>query len=49
MSSFYCERCGKAIIDTPQGYISSCKHYKIEEVGNYQVDINGDSIKMSIS
>ena len=29
MSSFYCEYCGKEIIDTPQprGYITGCKHY----------------------
>ncbi len=27
MSSFYCDKCKKAIIDTPQGYITECKHY----------------------
>lgn len=31
MSSFYCEKCGEAIIDTPRGYITGCKHYPLEE------------------
>ncbi len=29
MSSFYCEKCNKAIIDTPVGYITGCKHYPL--------------------
>jgi len=31
MSSFFCEFCGKEIIDTENGYITGCKHYPIEE------------------
>jgi len=31
MSSFYCPTCGKSIIDSPKGYISGCKHYKIDK------------------
>jgi len=27
MSSFYCEYCGEAIIDTPKGYVTACKHF----------------------
>lgn len=32
MSSFNCEHCGTAIIDTPRGYITSCEHYPLEVV-----------------
>lgn len=31
MSSFFCEKCNKAIIDTPNGYISECKHYPLSK------------------
>jgi len=31
MSSFNCERCGTAIIDTEYGYITSCEHYKSDK------------------
>jgi hypothetical protein len=31
MSSFYCEKCGKAIIDSHGGYTSGCKHYPRRE------------------
>lgn len=27
MSSFHCEKCGKAIIDTQDGYATECLHY----------------------
>ena len=27
MSSFYCVKCGTAIIDSPNGYITGCEHY----------------------
>lgn len=27
MSSFYCEHCGKAILDTEDGFITGCEHY----------------------
>ena len=30
MSSFICEKCGKMIIDTEDGYITGCKHYPQE-------------------
>lgn len=32
MSSFYCEVCGKAILDGPNGYYQGCEHYPIDEV-----------------
>jgi hypothetical protein len=30
MSSFTCPKCNTDIIDSPQGYITSCPHYKLE-------------------
>lgn len=30
MSSFNCEHCGAACIDTDKGYVSGCKHYPID-------------------
>lgn len=27
MSNFYCNKCGKVISDTPQGYVTSCEHF----------------------
>jgi hypothetical protein len=27
MSNFYCEHCGKTIIDSPHGYLTECPHY----------------------
>lgn len=27
MSNFICEKCGAIIVDTPEGYITGCKHY----------------------
>lgn len=27
MSSFHCEHCGTACIDTPHGYLTGCEHY----------------------
>ncbi len=29
-SSFMCDKCGKVINDTPQGYITGCEHYPVE-------------------
>lgn len=29
MSNFYCDKCGKAIIDSPRGYITGCIHYPL--------------------
>ena len=31
MSSFFCPICGKAQIDTPQGYVGGCIHYGFGE------------------
>ena len=31
MSSFICEHCGTHIIDTPDGYITGCEHYRLPE------------------
>ena len=30
MSSFLCDKCGKAIQDTPYGYVTGCKHYPLK-------------------
>lgn len=30
MSSFICEYCGAEILDTPNGYITECEHYPLE-------------------
>ena len=40
MSSFICEKCGKAIIDTPyKGYITECKHYPfLKKIKNKKLD-----------
>jgi len=27
MSNFYCEHCGDACYDSPQGYTTGCQHY----------------------
>ena len=27
MSSYYCEHCGAAIIDSPKGYVTGCEHW----------------------
>lgn len=32
MSSFNCEHCGKAIIDTQRGYVTECPHYPLDNV-----------------
>jgi hypothetical protein len=29
MSNFICHKCGKSITDSPNGYITECKHYPI--------------------
>lgn len=30
MSNFTCEKCGTVLIDGPNGYITGCEHYPIE-------------------
>ena len=30
MSNFLCEHCGTEIIDSEQGYITGCEHYKAD-------------------
>lgn len=35
MSNFNCEHCGTAIIDTSRGYITSCEHYKAEDINKF--------------
>lgn len=34
MSSFNCEKCDTAIVDTSEGYISECEHYPLEASNN---------------
>jgi hypothetical protein len=29
MSSFLCDKCGAAIIDTDKGYVTECVHYPL--------------------
>lgn len=31
MSSFYCEICGQAILDSSNGYTTECAHYPLEK------------------
>lgn len=31
MSSFLCEQCGAAILDSPHGYTTGCEHYPLEQ------------------
>ena len=47
MSSFLCEKCGKAIIDTPNGYVTRCEHYplEIELKGNLIYPLRGKNEK----
>ena len=40
MSSFNCEHCGKAIIDTRDGYVTECKHYPLSREQKKFADIN---------
>lgn len=30
MSNFICTQCGMAIIDSPNGYVTECEHYKMD-------------------
>ena len=30
-NSFICEWCGTLIIDSPEGFVSECEHYRIPE------------------
>jgi len=39
MSNFNCDKCGTAIIDSPTGYVTSCEHYKAENVNKLRSDI----------
>ncbi len=32
MSNFICEVCGKAIIDSEEGYITECEHYRVNMI-----------------
>lgn len=38
MSSFFCNFCGKACLDSPQGYITGCIHYP-NTIGCVSLDI----------
>lgn len=38
MSSFTCEKCGVAIIDSPRGYATGCKHHPMARVTRVQGD-----------
>ena len=31
MSNFNCPHCGKALMDTPIGYITECEHYPLDD------------------
>ena len=46
MSSFHCEKCGKTILDSEQGYYTFCKHYPLEiSMKDYNKKMN-EIIKM---
>ena len=36
MSSFRCEKCGKEIIDSENGYITSCPHYPMGKIPTHK-------------
>ena len=36
MSSFLCDKCGTAIIDSERGYVTSCEHFKAEEANKFR-------------
>lgn len=38
MSNFNCEKCGTALLDTPQGYITECEHYPFEGNSKFVVE-----------
>jgi hypothetical protein len=38
MSNFICEHCGKAILNSPRGYTTECKHYKLKCVNGLSID-----------
>ena len=50
MSSFYCPKCNKPILDTPKGYIGECEHYKINKAPDILSDMNisGADVLMAI-
>ncbi len=39
MSSFYCEICHQAIIDTPDGFTTECEHHPLEEMNISHEDL----------
>jgi uncharacterized protein YdhG (YjbR/CyaY superfamily) len=41
MSSFYCEKCGTAILDTLDGYVTFCEHYPLEEKDTLSPNMKG--------
>ncbi len=43
MSNFVCEICGTVCIDSPQGYVTGCKHYPTEEENDNNRTTEGNS------
>ena len=44
MSNFNCDKCGTTIIDSSNGYITSCEHYKAENVNKFRSDIRLEDV-----
>jgi hypothetical protein len=44
VSSFHCNVCGKAIIDSPAGYLSECIHWPAESKGKVRSYVDDDVI-----
>ena len=51
-NSFICEWCGTLIIDSPEGFVSECEHYRIPEefkvnsTPGFSVEIEVDTEKV---
>lgn len=47
MSSFYCDKCGALIVDTPEGYVTGCEHYPLEFQEPVDVEVSDSSTQES--
>jgi hypothetical protein len=50
MSSFICDQCGAEVLDSPDGYTTSCEHFPIEcftvkkEIDFFEIFLQNESI-----
>ena len=45
MSNFICEKCGKEIIDSPDGYVTGCEHYPVSDLVRLENELNKATLK----